>query len=183
MDGFQTATAIRSWERTVGGHLPIVAMTASALSDEHDRCRNAGMDRFITKPFSQNALYRALEELSVSTEPSAMPPELAGRAAFLAGLGDDEDLAKKLVEIFVEQSASLMTQVRGAIDAADAEGLRRAAHALKGTISNFPAGPARIIAARMETLGFDKDLVGAREALPELEREVQRLRELLPALI
>jgi hypothetical protein len=35
----------------------------------------------------------------------------------------------------------------------------------------------------METLGFDKDLVGAREALPELEREVQRLRELLPALI
>lgn len=112
-----------------------------------------------------------------------MPPELAGRAAFLAGLGDDVELARRLVEIFVGQSKTLMDQVRAAIEAGDAEALRRAAHALKGTISNFPPGPARLVASRMETLGFDKDLVGARAALPELEREVQRLRELLPALI
>ena len=183
MDGLQTAAAIRAWERTAGGHLPIIAMTASALSDEHDRCRDAGMDRFITKPFSRPVLFSAVEELSSTAQPALMPPELAGRAAFLAGLGDDEELARRLVELFVEQSGSLIEQVRAAIDTGDAEGLRRAAHALKGTISNFPPGPARIIAARMETLGFDKDLVGAREALPELAREVQRLRELLPALI
>ena len=183
MDGFQTAAAIRSWERIAGGHLPIIAMTASALSDEEDTCRRAGMDRFITKPLSRLALYRAVEELSADAEPSGVPPELAGRAAFLAGLGEDVDLARKLVEIFVEQSKTLMEQVRAAIDAGDAEALRRAAHALKGTISNFPPGPARIVASQMETLGFDKDLVGARQSFPELEREVQRLRELLPALI
>ena len=183
MDGFQTATAIRSWERIAGGHLPIIAMTASARPDEHDRCREAGMDRFITKPISRTALYRGVEELTVAAKPSAVPPELAGRAAFLAGLGDDVDLARKLVEIFVEQSKTLLEQVRAAIEAGDAEALRRAAHALKGTISNFPPGPARIVASQMETLGFDKDLVGARASLPELEREVHRLRELLPALI
>jgi PAS domain S-box-containing protein len=183
MDGFQTAATIRSWERVAGGHLPIIAMTASTLSDEQDKCRDAGMDRLVTKPLSSAALYRAVEALDVEAAPAGVPPELAGRAAFLAGLGDDVELARKLVEIFVGQSKTLMEQVRAAVDAEDAEALRRAAHALKGTISNFPSGAARVAASQMETLGFDKDLVGAREALPELEREVQRLRELLPALL
>ena len=54
---------------------------------------------------------------------------------------------------------------------------------MKGTISNFPHGPARSIAARMEVIGFDGDLAAAREALPMLEAEVERLRTVLPSLV
>ena len=112
-----------------------------------------------------------------------MPPELAGRPGFLAGLGDDVELARKLVDIFIQQSPSLMDAIRAAIDAEDAAALRRAAHALKGTIGNFPAGPARGVAARMEGIGFDADFAAARETLPLLEQEVERLKTLLPGLI
>ncbi|HVL66555.1 MAG TPA: ATP-binding protein [Vicinamibacterales bacterium] len=183
IDGLRAAATIRAWERAVGGHLPIIGMTASALSDEQERCRTAGMDRFITKPIARAALFRAVEELSGESAPADVPPELAGRPAFLAGLGDDVELARKLVEIFLEQSPRLMTEIREAIDASDAQALRRAAHALKGTISNFPSGPARGIAAQMEAIGYDGDLAAAREALPTLEHEVDRLKVLLPALI
>jgi signal transduction histidine kinase/CheY-like chemotaxis protein/HPt (histidine-containing phosphotransfer) domain-containing protein len=183
IDGYKTAATIRAWERTAGGHLPIIAMSASTMSDEKARSREAGMDGFLSKPIAREALFQAVEELSVTSNFTAIPPELAGRHAFLAGLGDDVELARKLVDIFVEQSPALLKQIRAAIDAQDSAALRRAAHALKGTISNFPSGPAREAAARMEGIGVDGDLQAALEMLPHLEGEVLRLRNVLPALI
>jgi PAS domain S-box-containing protein len=183
LDGFQAAQTIRSWERMAGGRLPIVGMSASALADEEGRCRDAGMDRFVSKPIAREALFHAVEELAAGSTFGGVPPELAGRPGFLAGLGDDVELARKLVDIFIQQSPSLMDAIRAAIDAEDAAALRRAAHALKGTIGNFPAGPARGVAARMEGIGFDADFAAARETLPLLEQEVERLKTLLPGLI
>ena len=184
VDGFKAAATIRMWEKTAGGHLPIIGMTASALVEDEERCRAAGMDRFVTKPINKHLLFSAIDELrGVEPGSTALPPELAGRPAFLSGLGDDVELARKLVSIFLEQSPKLMTQIREALDADDAAALRRAAHALKGTISNFPLGPARGEASKMETLGFDGNLPAAREAFPVLEQEVERLKTLLPAMI
>jgi PAS domain S-box-containing protein len=183
IDGLQVAATIRAWEKATTGHIPIIGMTASALADDQARCRAAGMDRFVSKPISRDALFRAVDELSGSGTPTAVPPELAGRPAFLAGLDDDVELARKLVDIFLEQSPRLMDQIRTAVAAEDMIALRRAAHALKGTISNFPPGPAGGVATRMEAIGYDGDVAAARETLPLLEQEVDRLTALLPALI
>jgi PAS domain S-box-containing protein len=183
IDGLKAASTIRAWEQAAGGHLAIIGMSASSLSDEQHLCREAGMDRFLSKPIVRESLFAAVEELGASSRFGGIPPELAGRPAFLAGLGDDVELARKLVQIFVEQSGSLMEQIRTAIDAEDANALKRAAHALKGTISNFPTGPARGVAATMEGIGFDGDLEAARRTLPLLEQEVERLRTVLPAMV
>jgi PAS domain S-box-containing protein len=182
-DGLTAASTIRAWERSAGGHLPIIGMSASSLADEQQRCRDSGMDRFLSKPIERQALFAAVEELGEASAFGGLPPELAGRASFLAGLGDDVELARKLVQIFLEHSPVLMDQIRAAIEAHDATALRRAAHALKGTISNFPTGPARGVAATMEGIGYDGNLDAARETLPILEREVERLRTVLPALV
>jgi HPt (histidine-containing phosphotransfer) domain-containing protein len=141
------------------------------------------MDRFVSKPIARDTLFNTLEELSLQAPSAAVPPELAGRPAFLAGLGDDVVLARRLVEIFVEQSAGLMGQVRAAIAAGDATALRKAAHALKGTIGNFPEGSAHAVATRMEGIAVAGDLAAAGDALPLLEQEVDRLKTLLPSLI
>jgi PAS domain S-box-containing protein len=182
-DGLSAAATIRNWERSAGGHLPIVAMSASAIADEPQQYRDAGMDRFLLKPIEPQALFATVEELGAASSFGGVPPELAGRPAFLAGLGDDVELARKLVQIFIDQSPLLMDQIRKAIDEQDATALRRAAHALKGTISNFPIGPARGVAATMEGIGYDGDLEAARQTLPLLEREVERLRTVLPAIV
>ncbi len=183
VDGFKAANAIRTWERAAGGHLPIIAMSASALGEDQERCRAAGMDRFITKPVLRDVLFSAIEELRGLEGPAQLPPELAGRPAFLSGLGDDIELARKLVSIFLEQSPRLVAEIRSAIAAGDAASLRRSAHALKGTISNFPLGAARGVAAEMETFGYDGNIDAAREAFPVLEQEVERLQSLLPSMI
>src|SRR6202044_1827728 len=62
MTGIEAAMQIRR-EEAIGAHVPIVAMTASAMSEDRDRCLAAGMDDFISKPVS----YRAIEEMITAT--------------------------------------------------------------------------------------------------------------------
>lgn len=66
MDGLQATTTIRDHERITGAHVPIIAMTAYAMSGDKERCLAAGMDRYIPKPLNVQYLYQAIDELSAS---------------------------------------------------------------------------------------------------------------------
>jgi len=61
MDGLQTTRAIREREKTTGGHIPIVAMTAHALKGDRERCLEAGMDGYVSKPFNAKDLSEAIQ--------------------------------------------------------------------------------------------------------------------------
>lgn len=63
MDGFETTKAIRVQERTSGKHLPIVAMTAHAMSGDRERCLEAGMDSYVTKPVDAMKLFTAITDV------------------------------------------------------------------------------------------------------------------------
>lgn len=66
MDGLQATTAIRDRERITGVHVPIIAMTAYAMSGDKERCLAAGMDRYVPKPLDIQHLFQVIDELSVS---------------------------------------------------------------------------------------------------------------------
>ena len=107
MDGFQTAAAIRRREATTGGRVPIVAITASALKADRDRCLEVGIDDYVSKPVSKDQL---VAMVAARITPRAAGVELpwrpADRAAYLGGLGDDHDLARRLTGLFLEQAPS-----------------------------------------------------------------------------
>lgn len=63
MDGFEAAAAIREKERMTGGHLPIIAMTAHAMTGDRERCLAAGMDDYVSKPIQPKELFLALERI------------------------------------------------------------------------------------------------------------------------
>jgi PAS domain S-box-containing protein len=184
MDGFHLAATIRDWEKAHGTRLPLVAMTASVMSRDLELSYAAGIDEALIKPIGRARLFRMVESLATDAEPAVRPPpELAGRAAFLEGLGHDSGLARRLIDLFLEDSARLVDEISRAITDRDAERLRRAAHSLKGSVSNFPAGAARDTATRMELIGFDADFNAAEDIFPRLQKEMDRLREVLPTLI
>ncbi len=66
MDGFQATAAIRQIEESSGRHIPIIALTASALKGDQERCLAAGMDAYVSKPFRLEELLREIEHLSVA---------------------------------------------------------------------------------------------------------------------
>ena len=60
LDGFQTVAALRARERDSGGHQRVIAMTGDTQAGDRERCMNAGMDDYLAKPVSEDALYAAL---------------------------------------------------------------------------------------------------------------------------
>jgi two-component system, sensor histidine kinase and response regulator len=207
MDGFEATAAIRALEGESGDHLPIFAMTAHAMKGDRERCLEAGMDGYLSKPVRADELYQAVESVilaagerqndpvdSVEAEIAEMPvvPTLVSEAPTAAvgvdlegvldwdtavqRLGGDPESLNSFVDLYLAESAKLMGQIRQALDAEDSEGLRRAAHTLKGSCGLFAAEIAVAATFRMESLGKDGDLAGAEAAWPRLQEEIDRLR-------
>ena len=70
MDGFQATAEIRRREARTGQHLPIVALTASAIEGDREQCLAAGMDDYVTKPFTTEQMYSALVKWMQVTSPA-----------------------------------------------------------------------------------------------------------------
>jgi two-component system sensor histidine kinase/response regulator len=62
MDGFQATAAIRLSECGTGRHIPIIALTAHAMKEDRDRCLEAGMDGYVSKPIQQDKLRQAIAQ-------------------------------------------------------------------------------------------------------------------------
>jgi len=69
MDGFEATAAIREREKSTGTHLPIVAMTAHAMTGDRERCLAGGMDDYVSKPIHKDDLYEKVERFA--PEPNA----------------------------------------------------------------------------------------------------------------
>jgi light-regulated signal transduction histidine kinase (bacteriophytochrome)/CheY-like chemotaxis protein len=63
MDGFEATAAIRSGERKTGKHIPIIAMTAHAMAGDKERCLEAGMDGYVSKPIRAHDLFSVIEQV------------------------------------------------------------------------------------------------------------------------
>jgi CheY-like chemotaxis protein len=63
MDGFEATAGIRAKEKSTGGHIPIIAMTAHSLKGDQERCLAAGMDGYVSKPIRTSELFATIEKL------------------------------------------------------------------------------------------------------------------------
>jgi PAS domain S-box-containing protein len=189
MDGLEATRTIRERERETGTHLPIVAMTAHAMKGDRDRCLEAGMDDYVSKPIQAEQLFRAIEGLA----PSLREPERAAtagddrqpildRADLLNRFGGDEELLRELIAIAIASFPEQLAQVRAAIARGDSEALARAAHAIKGAAGNFSTTAAFEAAQRLELMGREGEMAGAGAGLSALEAEIERLQQALACL-
>jgi HPt (histidine-containing phosphotransfer) domain-containing protein len=92
-------------------------------------------------------------------------------------------LLREIVAIFVTEYPVLLAEMREAVARGDAQKLERAAHSLKGAVSNFAVPAASQSAYRLEMLGRSGDLEGASDGMAALERQLAALRPALAALV
>jgi len=72
MSGYEATAAIRALEKTTGAHIPIIAMTANAMSGDREKCLASGMDGYVSKPLNISELFATIERLvSAPMEPTA----------------------------------------------------------------------------------------------------------------
>ena len=177
MDGFEATKAIREQERGTGVHLPIVAMTASAMKGDRERCLDAGMDAYISKPLHLPEFFRVIEGLIPASRleggrAAPVARHVFDRAAALCRTDDDLPLLKELIGLFFCELPNQVAEIEGAIEAGNGEALQRSAHALKGMTASLAAGSATEAALILEQIGRSDDLSKAPEAFEELQREI-----------
>jgi two-component system sensor histidine kinase/response regulator len=190
MDGLEATRAVREREMTSGEHAPIVAMTAYAMKGDKEKCLDAGMDGYVSKPIDAAELFETIEDLFLKKNSDTIPrsgheltKQPLSKTQILDRVGGDETLLKELVDLFIADYPRRVSDIQTAIREGDAQELEQAAHALKGSIGNFTSESAFQAALRLETIGRDRDMAQAPDAMIDLENKVRQLQEQLVSLV
>ena len=184
MDGLDATRAIRKREKIDGTHLLIYAMTAHAMKGDRERCLEAGMDGYLTKPIRFSDVEQTLaginsEATMTIKNTSIIVPDTWNKTETIERLGGDEELLRELVEIFVAESPKLLSQLREAVVSSNSEALMRAAHSIRGELSCLGAVAAANTAQTLESMGSNKGLAEASEVLTNFESELKAFTLLL----
>ena len=188
MDGLEATRQILA--RWPEGERPwIVAMTAEAMSGDRERCLEAGMNDYLAKPIRVDELVAAIRRTPRRVE-GGDEPMTASRdgtideqvlTRLVDGTGGDPEFVSELIEQFLAETPELVASARAALDAGNADEVRRAAHTLKSNAATFGArqlaehGRTLEDAAKRGTLGD-----GPRQ-LDDTARELDLVREALPS--
>ena len=189
MDGYAATAAIRALpedRRTV----PILALTANALQGDEAKCLAAGMDGFLTKPLTFQQLATQLCRWLPGAPSQATPPAPVADApaahaidmrqiATLRDIGARAgmDLVGEVLQTFLEDAGQQLARLEDAIDARDAQGLARCAHALKSSSANLGAESLAALYRRLEALGRGEQIdeaCGLRQELRQMHAAVVR---------
>ena len=176
MNGLEATRVIRRMEAGSGGHIPIIAMTAYAMAEDREKCLEAGMDSYVSKPVNHKDLFREISRLVLPPlEHQSTPVDID---AALEATGGDRELLEEVVSLFLEEDyPRQLKELKEGIDRQDAPAVKAAAHGIKGGVNSFGGHGAGAIAQQLQEMGRAGNLAGAEALLAELEKEVARFGE------
>jgi len=145
-DGFETTRIIREMEKTMGAHIPIVAMTAHAMKGDRERCLNAGMDDYISKPINAEKLFEIIDGITCIIKKINDNPNIDDSQKntlniddVLLRLDSDISLVNEIIQLFLEDTPQQLEKLNDYILIDDFNGIQQQAHTLKGSSANIGA--------------------------------------------
>ena len=204
MDGFEATRKIRKWQtqaddagnqltaknRRHAAQIPIIAMTGYAMKGDRERCLEAGMNDYISKPFDLATLAETLnkwlpggnidqtsplenKEDSVADIDPVIP--VFDKEEIMFRLGD-EDLVRKVLDGFLFDAPRQLKALQDYLAADDDAGALRQAHTIKGVANNVGGMLLAALALKMEEAARAGDLETLKAFLPELKRRCEELQ-------
>lgn len=200
MDGYETTKIIRDPSSKVVDHeVTIIAMTASVIESEQDKCIAAGMNGFIAKPINPNELREAVSRclsgqaggpdgFDVEMAKKSEPPPLGDDeskvlmlAKMLERIGGSLELANRLLALYVRETPAFVVKMRQALKEGNAPDVQLNAHSIKGASANIGGELVREKALAIEMAAKEKDLARAEGLMTGFDAEFDRLCQTIRA--
>lgn len=210
MDGFTATRHIRRHREEAGGeHLPIIALTAHAMTGDRERCLAAGMDDYISKPFTELQLQMAISRwltprstavqvtpavpdvqpetpaASVHRELSTESPLDLATLSSLRDLGErrGQDVLSTVVLMYLDQTPSILATLRDAVAHQNTDEVREVAHAFKSNAGHVGALTLATLCQEIENQGAAQLISEMADTLAAVEMEYASVRDALNALM
>jgi CheY-like chemotaxis protein len=181
MDGLTATAEIRRREQTSGAaRVPVIALTANAMEGDRERCLAAGMDDFLSKPFTQQQLATLLRRwLALRTLPEAERRDLsrvplidAGVLRNIAALARPA-LLNSMIDLYLQHSPSLIRAIETAAANLQADVLSEAVHSLKSSTANLGGSRLAMAARECEVLVREGGITQSAPMVQRIRREYQ----------
>ena len=212
MDGYQATKAIRKLESKLAAmnkinadetmrRVPIIAMTGHTMSENKTICLEAGMDDFLSKPYTREGLLSMASKWLELSAKVVIQPVLAQNPNVetsqdivpiavhadnpidiekaIEEFEGDKQFLSEVIEGFTMEVIEQIGTIRKALSCGDAETVRNMAHSIKGGAANITARAASRVAFELEIKGKIKELNGAGEIVDNLERDFETLRKFI----
>lgn len=198
MDGLEATWAIRQKELQQGGHTLIIAMTANAMQGDRERCLESGMDDYVSKPVSIEALKAIIAKVrarNVDREDGKtgrrekreerqskirhLQSEIIDDAYLHEMTGGDKGFRQQILQEFLQSSSGLLAQANGCLQPGDWSNFIRAVHTLKGSARTIGANAFADAAAALEKAGRENRV----DEIPALMGNLWEQWELLEQMV
>ncbi len=196
MDGYEATAAIRRLLKDRSKYFPIIALTANAMSDDRQKCLDAGMDDFLSKPYSLVQLRAILMRWLPETNKTETQKKDSQTTKNLKSDDVDDkpvinvkkldvfreldptggvDLIKQVVSTYISSVPQYMNQIEQGVLNCNGEMLRQAAHALKSSSANIGAEALSGFCKQLEDLGRGNQIDVATGLIPEMRKEYEQV--------
>ena len=190
MDGFTATREIRN-SKLEFRDIPIIAMTAHAMKGDREKCLDAGMDDYLSKPINPQELLGKIEkwalkkekascEISRGTDTAPVKPKHQAPIDFDSALGramGNRELLEMLLTEFIATMPAKIKDLKASTEKQNAEELERQAHTLKGASASLSAEKISELALQLELMARKRKLDDAKQVIDNLEEELGRLSE------
>ena len=181
MDGFEATRRIQEMkENGLIPKIPVIALTANALAGDREKCLDAGMNDYLTKPFTiEQLMDKILKHVDVQDEPgteSTLSETLVFDFQKLMRLFDDRSFIVEMVEEFASMLPAYRTDLQSCFEQQDAERAYQIAHKLKGAAGTLSANRIHRVADQLQLSVRDGQLEQIQNQLAEIELEFERFQ-------
>jgi len=179
MDGFEATRQIRNPQSAVRNHdVPIIAMTAHAMTGDRDKCLGAGMNGYVSKPVDQRSLEKEIEEWLIPGASERTDPGICifDRDAFLTRLMGDENLVATIIRDFLDDMPKQLSAIKHSVEQDLVDKVRAQAHKIKGAAGSVSGLGVQETATAMEEASEAGDMEALICLMPELENRFAQLK-------
>jgi len=183
MDGYEATRIIRDKEKNISTHIPIVALTALVFAEDKQKCIDAGMDDYVSKPFYEEDLTNVITNIFSNDKDEVDSSDIINKKDALSRAGNSMDMLNEMAEIYFTFSAEQLFELKSAVKNDDIKEIEMIAHTLKGSLGMIGSVTAYQTATELEKIARNNQLddvtVVYKKLLVEIELFNKELHEFI----